>query len=141
MSADAHAPSEAPPAPEFSLAYRRYALGLLVVVYVVNFLDRQVLGILLDSIKADLGASDTALGFLSGFAFAALYSTLGVPIAAWADRGTRRNIIALALFAWSAMTALQGRATSFAMLALARVGVGIGEAGCSPPAHARISEI
>ena len=127
--------------PEFSKAYTRYALGLLLVVYVVNFIDRQVLGILLDSIKAELDVSDTALGFLSGFAFALLYSTLGIPIARWADRGSRRSIIAVALLVWSGMTALQGRATGFATLALARVGVGIGEAGCSPPAHSLIADL
>jgi MFS family permease len=127
--------------PEFSRAYTRYALGLLLVVYVVNFLDRQVLSILLESIKADLEVSDSALGFLSGIAFALLYSTLGIPIASWADRGSRRSIIALALFVWSGMTVLQGRATGFATLALARVGVGIGEAGCSPPSHSLLADL
>ena len=126
---------------EFSPGYTRYALGLLLVVYVVNFVDRQVLSILLESIKAELDVSDTALGFLSGIAFAILYSTLGIPIAWWADRGKRRSIIALALFVWSGMTVLQGRATGFATLALARVGVGIGEAGCSPPAHSLIADL
>ena len=127
--------------PEFSRAYTRYALGLLVVVYVVNFLDRQVVAILLQAIKRDLGLSDTQLGAFSGIAFAALYSTLGIPIARWADRGVRRSIIALALFAWSGMTALQGLAPSFLWLLAARVGVGIGEAGCSPPAHSLISDL
>lgn len=128
-------------APEFSRAYTRYALGLLVVVYIVNFIDRQVLTILLESIKDEMQISDTALGFLSGFAFALLYSTLGLPIAWWADRSPRRSIIAFALFAWSGMTALQGLATNFATLALARVGVGIGEAGCSPPAHSLLADL
>jgi MFS family permease len=127
--------------PEFSRSYTRYALGLLLVVYVVNFLDRQVLSILLESIKADLGVSDSALGFLSGIAFALLYSTLGIPIAWWADRGSRRSIIALALFVWSGMTVLQGKASGFATLALARVGVGIGEAGCSPPSHSLLADL
>jgi MFS family permease len=127
--------------PEFSHAYTRYALGLLLVVYIVNFLDRQVIAILLQSIKRDLGLSDTQLGAFSGIAFAFLYSTLGVPIARWADRGVRRSIIALALFVWSGMTALQGLATSFFWLFAARVGVGIGEAGCSPPAHSLIADL
>lgn len=127
--------------PEFSVGYTRYALGLLLVVYVVNFIDRQVLTILLESIKDELHVSDTALGFLSGFAFALLYSTLGLPIAWWADRRPRRSIIALALLVWSGMTALQGLAANFTALALARVGVGIGEAGCSPPAHSILADL
>ncbi len=133
--------ASAPRGPEFSRAYTRYALGLLVVVYVVNFLDRQVIAILLQAIKRDLGLSDTQLGAFSGIAFAALYSTLGIPIARWADRGVRRSIIALALFVWSGMTALQGLASSFKWLLIARVGVGIGEAGCSPPAHSLIADL
>jgi MFS family permease len=127
--------------PEFSRAYTRYALGLLLVVYVLNFLDRQVVAILLEAIRKDLDLSDAQLGAFSGIAFAALYSTLGIPIARWADRGVRRTIIALALFAWSAMTALQGLAPSFLWLVAARVGVGIGEAGCSPPAHSLIADL
>ncbi len=119
---------------------RRYVLGVLVVVYTFNFIDRQILSILLESIKADLGLSDQALGFLAGFAFAAFYATMGIPIALWADRGNRRNLISVALALWSAMTALSGLAQNFWQLALARIGVGIGEAGCSPPAHSLISD-
>ena len=130
-----------PQTSEFSRAYTRYALGLLLVIYVVNFLDRQVVAILLQAIKLDLGLSDTQLGAFSGIAFAALYSTLGIPLARWADRGVRRSIIALALFVWSGMTALQGLAPSFLWLIAARVGVGIGEAGCSPPAHSLIADL
>ena len=107
----------------------------------VNFLDRQVIAILLQAIKLDLGLSDTQLGAFSGIAFAALYSTLGIPLARWADRGVRRSIIALALCVWSGMTALQGLAPSFLWLFAARVGVGIGEAGCSPPAHSLIADL
>ncbi len=129
------------PQPEFSRSYTRYALTLLLVVYVVNFLDRQVVAILLQAIKRDLDLSDTQLGAFSGIAFAALYSTLGIPIARWADRGVRRSIIALALLVWSGMTALQGLASSFGWLLAARVGVGIGEAGCSPPAHSMIADL
>jgi len=113
---------------------------VLVVVYTFNFIDRQILSILIESIKADLALSDQALGFLSGFAFAAFYATLGIPIARWADRGNRRNLISLALAVWSGMTALCGLAQNFWQLALARIGVGIGEAGCSPPAHSLISD-
>ncbi|HEY9502705.1 MAG TPA: MFS transporter, partial [Pyrinomonadaceae bacterium] len=111
-----------------SPTYRSYALALLVVVNVFNYLDRQILSILLESIKRDLQLSDTALGFLTGIAFALFYTFAGVPIARWADRGTRRTIMALGLAVWSGMTALTGLAQSFTQLALARIGVGVGEA-------------
>lgn len=119
---------------------RRYVLGVLVLVYTFNFIDRQILSILLEAIKADLLLSDQALGFLSGFAFAAFYSTMGIPIAIWSDRGNRRNLIAIALSVWSIMTALSGLAQNFWHLALARIGVAIGEAGGSPPSHSLISD-
>jgi MFS family permease len=119
---------------------RSYALGLLLVIYVMNFVDRSILSILLQPIKAEFQPSDTALGLLSGIAFAAIYSTLGIPIALWADRGSRKTIVSLSLFVWSAMTALCGVAASFPQLLLARIGVGIGEAGCSPPAHSMIAD-
>ncbi len=127
-------------APAASRAVRNYALGVLVVVYTFNFIDRQILSILMEAIKLDLGLSDKALGFLAGFAFALFYAVMGIPIALWADRGNRRNLIAVALAVWSLMTALSGLAQNFAHLALARIGVGIGEAGCSPPAHSMISD-
>ena len=123
-----------------SPAYRSYALGLLVVVNVFNFLDRQILSILLEPIKRDLRLSDTALGFLTGLAFALFYTFAGIPIARWADHGVRRSIIALGLAVWSGMTALTGLAQTFTQLALARVGVGVGEAACSPPAHSLLSD-
>jgi MFS family permease len=126
----------APPSP----AYRRYALGLLLVVYVSSFIDRQILTILAEAIRLELGLSDTELGFLGGFAFAFFYALAGIPIARWADRGVRRSIIALGLLVWSGMTALTGFARSFGELALARVGVGLGEAACSPPAHSLLSD-
>lgn len=125
---------------EFSPGYTRYALGLLLVVYIFNFIDRQIVAILLQSIKEDLDLSDTQLGFFSGTAFAIFYSTLGIPIARWSDRNSRTKLIALALMVWSAMTALQGFARTFTVLALARVGVGVGEAGCSPPAHSMLAD-
>ena len=118
----------------------RYALGILLVVYIFNFIDRSILSILLEPIKNEFHVSDTALGFLSGIAFAAFYTLVGIPVAGWADRGSRRTIIALALLIWSAMTAATGLARSFTQLAIARVGVGVGEAGCSPPAHSLISD-
>ena len=119
---------------------RNYALGILVVVYTFNFIDRQILSILLESIKTDLDLSDTSLGFLTGFAFALFYATLGIPIAKYADRGNRRNLIALSLGIWSLMTALSGLAQNFFHLLFARIGVGVGEAGCSPPAHSMIAD-
>ncbi len=124
----------------FSEATRRYALGVLVVVYTFNFIDRQILSILLEPIKQELGLSDTQLGMLAGFAFAAFYATLGIPIARFADRSNRRNLIALALTIWSGMTALSGVAQNFWHLLLARIGVGVGEAGCSPPAHSMLAD-
>ena len=129
------------PAPTmFSEATRRYVLGTLVVVYTFNFIDRQILSILLEAIKRDLVLTDTQLGMLTGFAFALFYATLGIPIARWADRGNRRNIIALALAIWSGMTALSGIAQNYWQLLAARIGVGVGEAGCSPPAHSMIAD-
>jgi predicted MFS family arabinose efflux permease len=124
-----------------AVATRRYVLGLLVVVYTFNFIDRQILAILLPSIKAEFGVNDTILGFLAGSAFALFYATLGVPIALLADRWNRRNLIALALAIWSGMTALSGAAANITQLTLARIGVGVGEAGCSPPAHSMISDL
>ena len=119
---------------------RNYALGILVGVYTFNFIDRQILSILLESIKTDLDLSDTSLGFLTGFAFALFYATLGIPIAKYADKGNRRNLIALSLGIWSFMTALSGLAQNFFHLLFARIGVGVGEAGCSPPAHSMIAD-
>jgi len=125
---------------EFSRGYARYVLGVLSLVYVFNFIDRQILAMLLEPIQQDLGVSDTRMGFLSGFAFALFYTFAGIPIARWADTGSRRSIIALGLTVWSAMTAACGLAQSFVQLLLARVGVGIGEAAGSPPAHSLISD-
>jgi len=121
--------------------YRRYAMLLLVLVFTSSHVDRQILAILLQPIKLELQLSDTQLGFLSGVAFAIFYATLGVPMAMWADRGNRRNLIALALATWSGMTAVCGMATNFWQLALARIGVGIGEAGSSPPSHSMIADM
>src|SRR5210317_1307743 len=105
-----------------------------------NFIDRQILAILLPAIRDEFGVSDAWLGFLVGPAFAMFYIVLGIPVARYADRHNRRNLIALALALWSGMTALCGVATNFLQLAFARVGVGVGEAGCSPPAHSMIAD-
>jgi predicted MFS family arabinose efflux permease len=133
--------ASAPPAGASTPAYRAYALGLLVSVYVLNFVDRQLLTILAGPIAKDLQLSDTELGLLTGPAFALFYTSAGIPIARWADVGVRRSIIALALAVWSGMTALTALAQSLAHVALARLGVGIGEAGGSPPAHSLISDL
>lgn len=119
---------------------RRYVLGVLVAVYTINFIDRQILAILLPAIKVEFGVDDWVLGFLAGSAFAIFYATLGVPIALIADRWNRRNLIAISVAIWSGMTALSGAAVTITQLALARVGVGVGEAGCSPAAHSMISD-
>jgi predicted MFS family arabinose efflux permease len=120
---------------------RRYTLGLIAAVYVLNFVDRQILAILLPAIKAEFQVGDWVLGFLSGPAFAIFYVTLGIPIAALADRWNRRNLIAIALTVWSAMTALSGAAQNIIQLSLARIGVGVGEAGFAPPAHSMIADL
>ncbi len=118
----------------------RRALAILSVVYAVNLLDRQILSMLLVPIKEDLGISDTALGFLTGTSFALFYATAGIPIARWADRGSRTQVIAIGLALWSAATAASGLARTFVHLALARVLVGVGEAAGSPPAHSLIAD-
>ena len=125
---------------EFSNMYRNYVLAMLTLVYVFNFVDRQLLVILQESIKNELHLSDTQLGLLSGFTFAIFYVTLGIPIARFADKGSRRNVVAMSLGLWSLMTAFSGLARNFVQLLLARIGVGVGEAGGSPPAHAMISD-
>ncbi len=114
---------------------------MLTLVYMMNNVDRQILIILLEPIKNDMGLSDTQLGLLTGLAFAAFYSTLGIPVAIWADRSNRRNIIALALSTWSGMTVLSGFAQNFWHLLAARIGVGIGEAGGTPPSTSMIADL
>ncbi len=122
-------------------ARRAYALGILMLVYGCNFLDRQIFVILQEPIKKDMGLSDAQLGLMTGFAFALFYVIAGIPIAYLADRSNRRNIIALSMTFWSAMTMLCGSVQSFGALLLARVGVGVGEAGSIPPSHSMISDL
>ncbi|MGK0404834.1 MAG: putative MFS family arabinose efflux permease [Oleispira sp.] len=126
--------------PPKSKHYRRYVLFLLTIVYALNFVDRQILVILQESIKADMALSDAQLGLLTGFAFAIFYVSVGIPIARWADVGNRKNIVAGAVAIWSGMTALSGLTQNFYQLLLARIGVGIGEAGGSPPSHSILSD-
>lgn len=128
------------PTPDVSASYKRFVLVMLTIVYAFNFIDRQILVILQEPIKADMGLSDAQLGLLSGFSFALIYVTAGIPIAWWADRSNRRNIVSMALAVWSGMTALSGFAQNYTQLLLARIGVGLGEAGGSPPAHSMISD-
>lgn len=120
--------------------YRRYVLFLLTIVYALNFVDRQILVILQESIKLDMELSDSQLGLLTGFAFAIFYVSVGIPIARWADVGNRKNIVAGAVAIWSGMTALSGLTQNFFQLLLARIGVGVGEAGGSPPSHSILSD-
>ena len=120
--------------------YRTFVLAMLVVVYVFNFLDRQIVTILAEPIKLDLGLNDTQIGLMTGLAFAIFYTVLGIPIARLADRANRVSIISVALLIWSGMTVLCGYAQNFVQMLLARIGVGVGEAGCSPPAHSLIAD-
>lgn len=120
---------------------RRYILVMLTLVYVINYLDRNILNQLLPSIKVEFRLSDADLGFLSGTVFAILYATLGVPLAWLADRVNRRNIIAISMMLFAAMTALSAFAASFVQLVSARIGTGVGEAGTSPSVNSIISDL
>ncbi|PZU50195.1 MAG: MFS transporter [Sphingomonas sp.] len=127
-------------APSVTPGYRRYALWVLLIIYILNFLDRQIVTILAEPIKQELGLKDWQLGMMTGLAFAIFYTVLGIPIARYAERGNRPFIISAAVAVWSLFTILCGFAQNFWQLVLARVGVGIGEAGCTPPAHSLISD-
>jgi predicted MFS family arabinose efflux permease len=123
-----------------SSAYSNYVLFILFLAYVFNFIDRQIISILAEPLRKELGLSDTQLGLLTGTAFALFYATLGIPIARWADLWVRRHIIAMGLALWSAMTALSGLAHGFPQMLAARIGVGVGEAALSPPAHSLLAQ-
>jgi predicted MFS family arabinose efflux permease len=123
-----------------SSRYRMVVLAMLVVVYTFNFIDRQIVGILAVPIKADLNLTDTQLGLMGGLAFALFYTLLGIPIAMLADRRSRTAIMAIALVVWSAMTAACGLAQNFWQLFLARLGVGVGEAGGVAPAYSLVAD-
>ena len=121
-------------------AYAWYALLVLVLVYILNFIDRQILSILAEDIKRDLQLKDAQIGFLYGTAFAVFYALFGIPLGRLADSWYRGRVMALGLAMWSSMTALSGFASNFGMLAAARIGVGIGEASASPAAYSMISD-
>ncbi|MDG1948825.1 MAG: MFS transporter, partial [SAR86 cluster bacterium] len=121
--------------------YRSFVLVLLTVVYGFNFIDRQIVGILAPFIQEDLNLTNTQLGLLIGFAFALFYTVIAIPIAWLADRYSRVNILSIALATWSGFTALTGMASNFWQIGMARMGVGIGEAGGSPPSHSIISDM
>src|SRR5580698_10352182 len=140
---DATAPPQlATPArqPLFSEGYKRAVLTTLTLVYTLNFIDRTIISIIGQPMKESLKITDNQLGLLGGLAFALLYTILGVPIARLAERVSRVNIMAACITLWSAFTALCGLAPNFTVMLAMRVGVGIGEAGCSPPAHSLISD-
>jgi MFS family permease len=140
MAADAAETPGATPAKRSVGAYAWYALFVLVLVYIINFIDRQILSILVGDIKRDLGVSDAQIGFLYGTAFAVFYALFGIPLGRLADSWYRGRLMAMGLALWSSMTAFSGFASTFGMLAAARIGVGIGEASASPAAYSMISD-
>jgi MFS family permease len=126
--------------PRDTPVYSWYVLSLLLAAYTFNWMDRYVLVILIEPIKQELHLSDTVLGLITGFAFAAIYSVAGIPIARLADRGSRRTVIAAGMALWSGMTVASGFARSAVGLVVVRLGVGLGESACSPTAHSLISD-
>ena len=124
----------------FRHPYTVYVMSVLFLVYVISYVDRQVLAVLIDPIKQEIGASDGQMGILAGIAFALFYATLGMPIARFADHHSRRNVIAVGVAVWSAMTALTGFARNYFEILLARIFVGVGEAAGGAPGHSIISD-
>ena len=122
-------------------ARRYFVLALLTLIYALNFLDRTIFNVLIEPIKKEFALSDTTMGLLAGFGFVLFYSAMGIPIARVADRLNRRNIVALALAFWSAMTFLCGMAQSVTTLALARIGVGIGESAGTPASQSIVADL
>lgn len=133
-------PAATPVATPQPRLYRSYALTVLMIIYVLNFLDRQVVSILAEPIKHDLNLADWQLGVMTGLAFAVLYTLLGIPVARIAERGNRPMIIGVSVAVFSLFTMVCGLAQNFVQLVLARIGVGIGECGCTPPALSLISD-
>jgi MFS family permease len=142
MSADTASAGEQSPAPEiWSAGRRNYVMAVLCLVGLFNVVDRQIITILIEPIKKEFGASDTAMGALTGVVFAGFYLAASLPLARVADLGVRRTLIAVCLAAWSGMTALGGVAQTFTQLALTRIGVAVGEAGATPASHSMISDL
>jgi MFS family permease len=133
-------PASAGPPAEVGGAYARYVLGVLVLVYVFNFLDRQIISILAEEIKRDLDITDAQIGFLYGTVFAVFYALFGIPFGRVADVWIRRSVIAIGLALWSGMTALSGLSRNFVQLSAARIGVGVGEASATPAAFSMLSD-
>jgi predicted MFS family arabinose efflux permease len=139
-------PQESTPAPQPGLppaptrGQANYALGALFVLYIFNFIDRQLLNLFVDDIAKEFGASDAQMGLLIGVTFVIFYTVAGVPLARWADRGSRTLLIALGLAVWSGMTSLTGLARNYWHLLLARIGVGVGEASFTPCAHSLLTD-
>jgi MFS family permease len=125
----------------FALKRRGLTLFLLTAAYFFSYMDRYIVAILLELIRKDMALDDTQLGIISGLAFAIFYACLGIPVAWLADRWSRKKIIAISLTLWSVMTAVSGLAGNFTQLLLARIGVGVGEAGSSPPSHSMIADL
>ncbi|WP_432201694.1 MFS transporter [Erythrobacter sp. W53] len=140
VAAETQAPAAGQAAPDTVPPYSWYALSVLVLVYVLNFIDRQILSILANDIKADFGLSDEYLGFLYGTAFAVFYALFGIPLGRLADSWKRLRLMSFGLALWSMMTALSGFTKNGTQLTLARVGVGVGEASASPAAYSLISD-
>lgn len=137
-----HRAAPVPAAPARSRATAPgYVLTMLTIVSFFNFLDRSIIAVLIEPIKRDLDLSDSQLGLIAGFAFAMLYATLGLPLARIADRRSRITLMSISIAVWSVMTALTGMARNFIELFVARVGVGVGEAGCNPAAHSLIGDL
>jgi MFS family permease len=143
MAVQSHVDVPSPTADASSTPRRmpRYALALLVAIYVLNNLDRQIINILAEPIRLELHLHDWQIGMMTGLSFGLFYATLGIPIARLAERGNRARIIAVSVIVWSGFTAVCGLAQTFIQLILARVGVGVGEAGCTPAAHSLISDM
>jgi MFS family permease len=134
--------SPSPPAADAPVEpYSWYALVILILCYVFNYADRNILSILAQDVKADLGLSDASFGFLYGTAFAVFYAVFGIPFGRLADSYVRKNLVAMGLFFWSLMTALTGTARSLGTLAIYRVGVGVGEASLAPSAYSMLSDL
>ena len=127
--------------PRYSAGYRTWFLALLVAIYACSFIDRVIISIVGQAIKVDLKLSDFQFGLLGGMAFALFYAVFGIPIARAAERRSRVTIISLCIALWSVMTALTGAAQNYLQLVVLRMGVGLGEGGCSPAAHSALSDI